>query len=351
MYFNSVIIGGGIIGASSLFHLSKFGSSLLIEKNKLISGSTSKSAGLIVGNQHNIILKDLTKTTIDYLQKFQNKGLLHYNRIGSTLYKNNYQINNIFDGYVDPYLFTNAYINEAKLNNNNICIKENTFIKNIYFYNDYIKIKLNDNSNIFTNKIVNATSHWANSFPNLDFKLPYTMLKSHYIEMRPPPNKKITLNKIIFTNGHYIKPMIKHNKLDIGIYPNEEYIKDTDIDKIYDNNILDYIDYLNFDNIQQYIKDIYDYEIINHICGITTYTPDGIPIIYLQNPNHLNTILHITGCNGYGITYSGGLGKFIYNILVNNYFIPDELQYDRFNFMTNECIKIASIYKKQNKFK
>ena len=42
-----VIIGGGAVGASALFHLAKMGwtDSLLLEKNELTSGSTWHAAG------------------------------------------------------------------------------------------------------------------------------------------------------------------------------------------------------------------------------------------------------------------------------------------------------------------
>ena len=41
-----VVVGGGVMGASAAFHLAEAGVSvLLVEKNELASGSTSKAAG------------------------------------------------------------------------------------------------------------------------------------------------------------------------------------------------------------------------------------------------------------------------------------------------------------------
>ena len=41
-----VVVGGGVMGASTAFHLAEAGVSvLLVEKNELASGSTSKAAG------------------------------------------------------------------------------------------------------------------------------------------------------------------------------------------------------------------------------------------------------------------------------------------------------------------
>ena len=46
-----VVIGGGVMGASTAFHLAEEGVSvLLVEKNELASGSTSKAAGGVRAN-------------------------------------------------------------------------------------------------------------------------------------------------------------------------------------------------------------------------------------------------------------------------------------------------------------
>ena len=46
-----VVVGGGVMGASAAFHLAEAGVSvLLVEKNELASGSTSKAAGGVRAN-------------------------------------------------------------------------------------------------------------------------------------------------------------------------------------------------------------------------------------------------------------------------------------------------------------
>ena len=46
--FDAIVVGGGVIGTSVTYHLSKLGArTLLVEKNKLTSGTTWHSAGLL----------------------------------------------------------------------------------------------------------------------------------------------------------------------------------------------------------------------------------------------------------------------------------------------------------------
>ena len=67
-----VIIGGGIVGCSTAYHLAQLGVQvLLIEKNKLTSGSTFHAAGLIGQLRTNSNITQLIGYSIDLYSKLE----------------------------------------------------------------------------------------------------------------------------------------------------------------------------------------------------------------------------------------------------------------------------------------
>src|SRR5207253_9929212 len=68
-----VVIGGGVVGASVLYHLTKIGWTdvLLLEKNELTSGSTWHSAGGVHTYNSDANVSRLQKYTIDLYQEIE----------------------------------------------------------------------------------------------------------------------------------------------------------------------------------------------------------------------------------------------------------------------------------------
>ena len=67
-----VIIGGGIVGCSTAYHLAQLGVEvLLIEKNKLTSGSTFHAAGLIGQLRTNSNITQLIGYSIELYSKLE----------------------------------------------------------------------------------------------------------------------------------------------------------------------------------------------------------------------------------------------------------------------------------------
>ena len=64
-----VIIGGGVIGCSIAYHLTKLGRRdiVLLERKELTSGTTWHAAGLIVTPSHNDVSSFLSRSTISLL--------------------------------------------------------------------------------------------------------------------------------------------------------------------------------------------------------------------------------------------------------------------------------------------
>ncbi len=69
-----VIVGGGVMGASTAFHLAEAGVSvLLVEKNELASGSTSKAAGGVRANFSDELNIAMGAHSLDLLADFNNR--------------------------------------------------------------------------------------------------------------------------------------------------------------------------------------------------------------------------------------------------------------------------------------
>jgi sarcosine oxidase subunit beta len=71
-YVDVVIVGGGVMGASTAFHLAEAGVSVLLcEKNELASGSTSKAAGGVRANFSDAFNVALGARSLDLFSRFQ----------------------------------------------------------------------------------------------------------------------------------------------------------------------------------------------------------------------------------------------------------------------------------------
>ena len=86
-FFDHVIVGGGILGASIAYHLSEYSSKriLVIDRGQFASGSSSKAAGLILqcSSKHsNIPLAKKTVDTIRVLEKI-NGERIDFHQVGS----------------------------------------------------------------------------------------------------------------------------------------------------------------------------------------------------------------------------------------------------------------------------
>ena len=75
-----IIIGGGIIGSSLAYHLSKLGirDICLLEKGELASGSTGDSAAIIRHHYTNEISIRLVKDSINILSELQHETGNHF---------------------------------------------------------------------------------------------------------------------------------------------------------------------------------------------------------------------------------------------------------------------------------
>jgi 4-methylaminobutanoate oxidase (formaldehyde-forming) len=158
--FDHVIVGGGIVGASIAYHLTRKGAGkvLLLERNELAGAASSRAAGLVLQSSTKISKTPLAKLTVDTIPVLEEElgESVGYHKVGSLRVAASedrvaeldamaldaskwdipiewpsvtevrqmvpwLDINSVrsaaflpTDGYVDPYLLTMSYIRAAQ---------------------------------------------------------------------------------------------------------------------------------------------------------------------------------------------------------------------------------------------
>ena len=73
-----VVIGGGVVGTSCLYHLAKFGwkDVILLERDQLTSGTTWHAAGLVSQLGPTAAITKIRKYTLDLYKELEKNGNL-----------------------------------------------------------------------------------------------------------------------------------------------------------------------------------------------------------------------------------------------------------------------------------
>ena len=350
--YTHLVIGGGIIGASLANKLAETASIVgektsvcLLEQHGIASGTTSKSAGIIIKDHKTDIATELASQTLSDLKKFSKSNELDsFLRVGTYNLARN--ITSIEDGYVDPYELTYCYTKQAR--KFGLKVFENYKVQRIDTVPTGNKENLFlVNNDIYAKNIYNATGYWASKIANIRNKankdLPVAYMRSHYWEFTPQQEKLSDVfesKPILLLPGIYIK--FQRNKFEVGIQEKESMvIQDPINDSLPSENeaypsLID-----NFKVLKNHIPDFENATLRNYTSGISTYTADGLPIIDVEGDSHAENgrFVTISGCNGYGVTWAGGISSIIAehnNSLINN------LSSSRFsNLMKSEIIKYA----------
>lgn len=333
---NILIAGGGIIGASTAYHISRISTKYrpaivrIIDKNVIGAGSTSESAGIV-----------LTKFDQTIPTTFAMQTLLDLHNIDAPFIQCGSNKSND-DGITYPYTTTTKYIQKAKKadpRKYNLIINEQTECDPQYEL---------DNNNY--DRVIDARGVWIDS--------PYsTIVKSNYFCLIHPTTSTIfNINKIIIEPEFYIKQT--QSGVEIGVYEHEQitYKSVKDIKNTYKYSPSDILlDGLNnlTPKIKKYIPHIEEYVIKYFQSGYTTYTPDGLPVFI--NPPNNDKPISFTGCNGYGISWAGGIGYVLAKLALNNNnnnnsFNINALQSSRFDHLTEQEFINKSKKRRQYKF-
>ena len=232
--FDAIVVGGGVIGTSVTYHLSKLGArTLLLEKNKLTSGTTWHSAGLLWQLRPSDVEIRLIKQTRDLamgqLEKesgqssgWVNTGGLfiadHHNRVRE--YSRLHSLGKVFnieshllspeevkkihpllnvsditgglyvpgDGTIDPSGITNSYARAAKKNNCQI-LEQTSVLELITSGNSINGVKTSSGEFMADNVIICGGS-WSETFLKDIYPIPQCSMHHAYVETEFIPESK-----------------------------------------------------------------------------------------------------------------------------------------------------------------
>lgn len=250
----AVIIGGGVVGVSILYHLAKIGWTdlLLVEKNELTSGSTWHAAGGVTTLNSDANVSRLQKYTFDLYRELeavtgQSCGIHHnggiylaatdgqvdflklvhsrarYLGMATELIspEQAQKMNVLIDpscfkaalwredgGYVDPWLVTQAYASAARAKGAEIA--RFTKVTALNQRADGTWDVVTDKGTVHAEHVVNAGGLWAREVGKLvGLTIPLLAFEHHYIVTEPVPElaglEKEIINTADFTGEIYLR--------------------------------------------------------------------------------------------------------------------------------------------------
>ena len=318
--YKHLVIGGGIIGASLANKLAlsssvpEIKSSVcLLEKYSIASGTTSKSAGVIIKTHKTELATKLAARTLHDLNSFtKSKQLDSFAKVGTFSPIRN--IKTTEDGFVDPYQLTHCYTKEAR--KHGVRLLENYPVERIdKIYtgnNEYI---FSINNDIYAQNVYNTTGIWASAIAKggRHNELPVAYMRSHYWEFSSTGNSSNFKPKPVFLfPGMYIK--FQRNKFEVGIQEEESFIVEDPINDHLPSENSALPSLINhYETLKEVVPNFENARLRNYVTGISTYTADGLPVIDIEEGDTLGegSFVTISGCNGYGVTWAGGISSML----------------------------------------
>ncbi|CAG9819893.1 unnamed protein product [Phaedon cochleariae] len=351
-----VVVGGGVIGCSTFYHLCKKGvNAILLEKNKVTSGTTWHSGAIVWslrGNDVDTIMLQKTRTLLAGLEKetgvnpgWINNGGIFIARTPERLeeYKHFHSLGHMFklesqlvspkeaqkicpildpksfygalwspsDGFTDPSMYCAALIKGAT--NLGGQLFENTDVTRILTEptpNNEKKVVGVETSRgtIKTNTVVNACGAWSRDLTHtVGLDIPLTPIKHAYVVTASVPGVKGIPCIRDHDGGLYFRP--QGDAVVFGGYePNPEIISDLPKDFAFslfelDKSVFD----VHWRHACELCPAFEKAGIKSDIYGPESFTPDHKPIMG-EDPKCVG-FYHASGFNSLGIQLSGGAGE------------------------------------------
>ncbi|KUP06920.1 hypothetical protein Q75_06840 [Bacillus coahuilensis p1.1.43] len=346
--FDSIIVGGGVIGASIAFELSTRGQTVLILENKRIgSGASNAAAGMLgahneFSSDHPIVslalesqklfpawsreLKNLTGIDIELV----NDGLIKVWEDGATpaiqkqwqywstttsssavAYLNKEKLiqqepaigerieGGLYfqkDGHVNPQLLTKSLIQAAKLNG--AVVLESQKVQQILIEKNKVRGVSTDSTKFISEHVVMATGAWSNQLArDIGLELNIIPVKGECLKLKT--DRPLLRSTIFSENGCYIVPK-KRNILYIGATSTPH----TFDERLSINGCMNLLS-----RATTIIPEIKQASLVDFWAGIRPKTEDAIP--YLGEHPNLENVWVATGHYRNGILLSAITGKII----------------------------------------
>ena len=360
-----VIIGGGLLGTSLAYHLTRHGACdvILLERLNLAAAASSQAAGLMLTITSKPAVDRLSRATFKVIDALEEQlgEHLDFHRVGTVrfaeteksrstleaLYTRAQQedisaeiVNKAWlakhlpwltagsdalsvffadDGYVDPYRLAAAYARAAK--RSGVRIETGVAVKSIRYDGKRIAGVQTSKGMFQCEKVVVAAGGWSNNLTMpLGISLPMTPVRSHYWIAAPDllfyKNQPMTLHT---DAGAYTRPEM--NGMVLGVQeansPTFDYrILPDDMGTFtITENGHEWDALIEAESrISCFFPGLNDARFESYVTGLSAYTPDGHFI--LGEIEERPGLYVAAGCCGSGVMSSGGIGEALAGLII-----------------------------------
>ena len=360
-----IIIGGGIVGASIAYCLGlkkpRGFRAVLLEKEALCSGSTSKSLGLIRLQHSARVEIELIQRTLEMIRvlgegselrfDFKKIGFVHLCRRDEeadrlrqdfTLQKaagvqvhwlERQDLIEIIpqltvgdvcgaaftpeDGYLDPYLLTTALAKQAR--NAGVEIEVGTEVKALVVEKERVRGVITNKGKIQAPIVINAAGPWAGIIASMaGLTMPIKLIRGQILAVRP----KMRLTRVVpmsldMSTGFYFREetggLLLLGKLDKAFDVDRGHINPDDYYEFKEKPDDEFKDFI-IERVNERLPSFNDSQLVRGWVGLRTVTPDCLPIV---GETEVKGFLCAVGFSGAGIQLGLATGQIIADFMLN----------------------------------
>ena len=378
-----LVIGGGIFGAAIAWSLGRLGQGhrvLILERGQAAGGATSRAAALVTMARDDPSLIALAKETFHAMAILESEygenigrrsvGALHVGPVSHGdalkariqncahygiashwldksqalarapwLASESFEFAAFYpdDCFVEPYLLSSAYLRTAIQMGAQVRLESD--VQDITLQDGAVSgVSLTDGTKIPARIVINAAGAWANLLSTrIGLPLPMAPVRSQYW-ITEPASQFPRDGAIVFMPEirAYARPEL--GALLFGVREKQPVAVDPrQLPQDLTGFVFDHDDSEGWKNLAEgaeslaaYFPAVNTLGMAHYITGPSNYTPDGQLIIGASHA--ISGLFVASGCNGSGITFSGGVGRLVAELVCGKpaFVSPEVFDPDRF---------------------